>query len=189
MLTCLGTIIYCQNQDRCAQLYLLMKLILKQERLEPIGAPDLPEFRHFDYFTSATHASIKDCVLKAFTQPSSPLRVVIATIAFGMGIDTPDIWYVVHWGPPEDVEQYVQATGRAGSDSKISHAIKLFNKGLKRYVDEFMVKYCTNRDKCRRHTLFCDFDDFNSTNSGCLCCDVCSTSCDCNNCETQMLFT
>ena len=39
------TIIYCQNQDKCAQLYLLMKLILKEERLEPIGAPDLPEFR------------------------------------------------------------------------------------------------------------------------------------------------
>lgn len=183
------TIIYCQNQDKCAQLYLLMKLILKQERLEPIGAPDLPEFRLFDYFTSATHASIKDCVLKAFTQPSSPLRIVIATIAFGMGIDTSDIRYVVHWGPPEDIEQYIQATGRAGRDGKISHAIMLFNKGLKRYVDESMVKYCTNQDKCRRRTLFCDFDDFNSTNSGCLCCDICSTSCDCNSCETQMLFT
>ena len=182
------TIIYCQNQDNCAQLYLLMKLTLKEERLEPIGAPDLPEFRLFDYFTSATHASIKDCVLKAFTHPSSPLRIVIATIAFGMGIDTPDIRYVVHWGPPGDVEQYVQATGRAGRDGKISHAIMLFGKGLKRHVDESMVKYCKNQDNCRRHTLFCDFDDFNSTNSGCLCCDICSTSCDCNNCETHVLF-
>ena len=35
----------------------------------------------------------------------------------------------------------------------------LFSKGLKRYVDESMVKYCTNQDNCRRHTLFCDFDD------------------------------
>ena len=67
------TIIYCQHQDKCAQLYLLMKLILKEEHLEHIGTPDLPEFRLFDYFTSATHASIKDCVLKSFTQPSSPL--------------------------------------------------------------------------------------------------------------------
>jgi hypothetical protein len=44
-----------------------MKLILKEEHLEFIGAPDLPEFRPFDYFTSATHESIKDCILKAFT--------------------------------------------------------------------------------------------------------------------------
>jgi ATP-dependent DNA helicase RecQ len=119
-----------------------MKLILKEEYLEPIVAPDLPEFRLFDFFTSATHESIKDCIiLKAFVQPSSPLRIVIATIAFGMGIDTPDIQYVVHWGPPVDVEQYVQATGRAGRDGKTSHAIMLFSEGLKRHTDESMVKY------------------------------------------------
>ena len=128
------TIIYCQIQDKCAQLYLLMKMLLREERVEPIGAPDLPEFRLCDYFTSATHASIKDGVLKAFTQISSPLRIVIATIAFGLGIDTPDIRYVVHWGPPEDIEQYVQATGRADRDGKLSHAIMLFNRGLKRYM-------------------------------------------------------
>ena len=73
-------------------------------------------------------------------------------IEFGMGIDTPDIRYVVHWGPPEDVEQCVQATGRAGRGGKISHAIMLFNKGLKRHVDKSMVKYYTNQDKCRRRT-------------------------------------
>ena len=175
------SIIHCQNQEKCAQLYLLMKLILKEECLEPIGAPDLPESRLFDYFASATHASIKDCILKSFTQPSSPLQIVIAMIVFGMGIDTPDIRYVVHWGPPEDVEQYVQATGRAGRDEKISHAIMLYSKRLKRHVDESMVKYCTNQDKCRRYTLFNDFDDFKPTSSGCLCCDICSTSCDCSN--------
>ena len=183
------TILYCQSQDKCAQLYLLMKMLLREERVEPIGAPDLPEFRLCDYFTSATHASIKDGVLKAFTQISSPLRIVIATIAFGLGIDTPDIRYVVHWGPPEDIEQYVQATGRAGRDGKLSHAIMLFNRGLKRYADESMVKYCTNQDRCRRRTLFCDFDNFKPTSSGCLCCDVCSINCKCGNCEVQTLFT
>ena len=38
--------------------------------------------------------------------------------------------------------------GRAGRDEKISHAIMLYSKGLKRHVDESMVKYCTNQDKC-----------------------------------------
>ena len=125
-----------------------MKFLLKEERVEPLGAPDLPEFRLFDYFTSAIHTSVKDGILKAFVQPTSPLRIVIATIAFSMGVDTPNIRYVVHWGPPEDIEQYVQATGRAGRDGKVSHAVMLFNKGLKKHVDESMAKYCENLTTC-----------------------------------------
>ena len=141
-------IIYCQQQDKCVQLYLQMKIIIGEERVKPIGAPDLPEFRLFDYFTSATHKSVKDGVLKAFTEPVSPLHIVIATIAFGMGIDTPDIRYVVHWGPPHDVEQYVQATGRAGRDGNMSYAVLLYNKGLKRHVEETMLNYSENSTVC-----------------------------------------
>lgn len=185
------TIIYCQHQDKCAQLYLLMKMMLGEERVEPVGAPDLPEFRLFDYFTSATHESVKDGILKAFTQPDSSLRLVIATIAFGMGIDTPDIRYVVHWGPPQDVEQYVQATGRAGRDGNTSFAILLYSKGLKRHVEEAMLIYCKNRTICRRQSLFCDFDGFEHDPSvkGCRCCDICSVNCNCGYCQIQMLFT
>lgn len=184
------TIIYCQTQDKCAQLYLLMKFLLKEERVEPVGAPDLPEFRLFDYFTSAIHTSVKDGILKAFVQPTSPLRIVIATIAFGMGVDTPNIRYVVHWGPPEDTEQYVQATGRAGRDGQVSYAVMLFNKGLKRHVDESMVKYCENNNICRRKALFNDFDTYTCApqTQGCMCCDLCSITCVCGNCKHQELF-
>ena len=38
-------IVYCQHQDNCVQLYLQMKMMLGEERVEPLGAPDLPEFR------------------------------------------------------------------------------------------------------------------------------------------------
>lgn len=165
-----------------------MKFTLKEERVDPVGAPDLPEFRLFKYFTSATHASVKDGVLKAFLQPGSPLRIVIATIAFGMGVDTPDIRYVIHWGPPEDIEQYVQATGRAGRDGTISHAVMLYSKGLKRFVDDGMIKYCENSDMCHRKVLFSVFDSY-VHDKGCMCCDVCSVSCDCGFCQSQVLFT
>ena len=167
-----------------------MKFTLKEERVDPVGAPDLLEFRLFDYFTSATHASVKDGVLKAFLQPGSPLRIVISTIAFGMGVDTPDICYVVHWGPPEDIEQYVQATERAGRDGNVSHAVILYDKGLKRFVDDGMMNYCENSDICRRKVLFYDFDTYihDPENKGCMCCDVCSISYDYGNCENQVLF-
>ena len=51
------------------QLYLQMKMMLGNERVEPVGALHLPEFRLFDYFTSAVQDSVKDSVLKMFTKP------------------------------------------------------------------------------------------------------------------------
>lgn len=97
--------------------------------------------------------------------------MVIATIGFGMGVDTRDIRNVVHWGPPEDVEQYVQTTGRAGRDDLPSHAILLVGSGLdKRDTEASMQEYATNKTECRRRLLFRDFDkSADITNQGCSC--------------------
>lgn len=49
------------------------------------------------------------------------LRVVVATVAFGMGLDRPDVRAVLHLGLPPNFESYVQAIGRAGRDGKPAH--------------------------------------------------------------------
>ena len=41
------------------------------------------------------------------------LRLVISTVAFSMGVDCRNIWQVVHYGPPDDTESYIQETGQA----------------------------------------------------------------------------
>ena len=56
-------------------------------------------------YTHCTHQSVKDVILQRFTSPSS-LRIVIATIAFGMGIDCPDVRQIIHWGVPDDEEMF-----------------------------------------------------------------------------------
>ena len=67
--------------------------------------------------------------------------MVIATVAFGMGVDIPDIHHVVHFGACEDVETYVQAVGRDGIGST---TLPLVRKGGKQHLNEHMKSCCDN---------------------------------------------
>lgn len=185
------TIIFCRSYTSCTGIYFYFKSSLGKAISEPEGYPNHAELRIVDMFTACTHPTVKNIILRQFQQPDSSLRVIVATVAFGMGLDCPNVRRIIHWGSPDDVETYMQETGRAGRDGLPSTA-ELFSavkESALRHVEYRMKDYCKLTDgACRRKFLLQEFESCTDSEEltriiACRCCDLCSVHCRCKSCE------
>ena len=90
---------------------------------ETVNAPDLSRFRLVEKFSSCTADSVRRQIIESFCNPLASLKIVCATIAFGMGVDCADVPQVITLGVAEDVETYIQQTGRAGRNGEPALAL------------------------------------------------------------------
>ncbi|GAB1291409.1 ATP-dependent DNA helicase Q1 [Apodemus speciosus] len=136
---------------------------------------------------------------KVHTQWSAnELQVVVATVAFGMGIDKPDVRFVIHHSMSKSMENYYQESGRAGIPQstgrddaradcilyygfgdifRISSMVVMENVGQQKLYE--MVSYCQNISKCRRVLIAQHFDEVWNA-------EACNKMCD--NCCKDVLF-
>lgn len=150
-------IIFCNKYDQCSAMYSLFKYYLESKFTSPPNSPDLIKYWLVDMYTRCTEVKVKN-IIKSFCSPEGRLRIVIATIAFEMGLDWVDVRQTIHSGSSSDVESHIQESGRAGRDGFLSCSLVLYGKEDNWNTSQQMIVYCNNCTICQRKLLFEDFE-------------------------------
>ena len=122
-------IIYCHSRAGCERL---------AERLRGHGIAALPYHAGLDSATRAKHQH-------EFIYGQT--RVVVATIAFGMGVDKPDVRFVFHADLPRHIEGYYQETGRAGRDGLPADCVLYFSAGDRSKLERFIAEKSSEAER------------------------------------------
>lgn len=171
-----------QNSGKSGIIYCLSRK--KVEELAAIlCANDIPAAPYHAGLDAATRSETQDAFLM------EKIDVIVATIAFGMGIDKPDVRFVIHYDIPKSLEGYYQETGRAGRDGGEGNCIAFYAYKDLQKLEKFMEgKPVAEQDigrlllqetaayaessVCRRKMLLHYFGE-EYTKENCECCDNC----------------
>ncbi len=187
------TIVY-TSLHLCGFGYHLLERLLGDCQYFPTGCEEIPSNRLFAQFHSRQSKNMKEEIIKDVTSENPTQRLLLVTIAFGMGIDPPCVERVIHFGVPRKMEHYQQETGRAGRNGQFATATMYYNSNdlaaNLEGMDDSMRNLCRNQKlKCRREIIL-NYFNFSLERGGQplhLCCDICKKKCECDICLSSDL--
>jgi len=173
------TIIFCNlvSDIACVMNHLMLKL--GQSAYSPIGSQNPKDCLLGIYHSSSWQRS-KDRVMESF-KGQGKIRVVVASAALSMGVNFPDIRYVVNWGPPRSLLDFHQEAGRAGRDNVASHIFIIYHGQQLSQCEEAIKQFVrSEHNSCLRVAAYAALDKtIQPLQPGHMCCSFCTQHCKC----------
>ena len=116
------TIIFCKNKDDCGRLHAMFKL-----KIQDTGKEE--DKGVFEMFHKDTWEHIKDKIAQDMQDPNGHIRILICTASAGMGVNFVKTYNVIQYGPPREMDTFLQQFGRAGRDGCLSDSVILYTVG------------------------------------------------------------
>ena len=152
-----------------------------------IGATPIAINRMFSQFHAQYPDYERERIVQDLVSGDSKLRIMFVTVAFGIGIDVPNIRRVIHIGVPYTLEEYFQEAGRCGRDGQPATAVIYYNaydiSTAKRAMAPSMREYVKS-DKCKREMILSHFGykPPKRVEADHTCCDHHRKNCQCEDC-------